>query len=98
MEKKLYELIFTNQEFFAAAINLRKIGWGKNGFDFNGADNTLQLLSLHPGVSVDNVIENTGFKISIKSTDLTPMPASEELSLIREVLDPQNIRNSIFGE
>jgi len=26
------------------------------------------------------------------------MPSNEELAYIREVLDPQGIRNSIFGE
>ena len=34
----------------------------------------------------------------IKSDELTPMPSEEELIFIREVLDPQGIRNSIFGE
>ena len=89
---------FKNKDLSNGKFEIKLVVTNLGVFDFNGADNTLQLLSLHPGVSVDNVIENTGFKISIKSTDLTPMPASEELSLIREVLDPQNIRNSIFGE
>ena len=67
-------------------------------FDFNGENNNLQLLSLHPGVSIDNVIENTGFDVIIKSDEVTQMPTSDELACIREVLDPQGIRNSIFGE
>jgi len=53
---------------------------------------------LHPGVSIDDVISNTGFDVMIKSEEITPMPSHEELNLIREVLDPQGIRNSIFGE
>ena len=67
-------------------------------FDFNGENNNLQLLSLHPGVSIDNVIENTGFDVNIKSDEVTQMPTSDELACIREVLDPQGTRNSIFGE
>ena len=67
-------------------------------FDFNGENNNLQLLSLHPGVSIDNVIENTGFDVIIKSDEVTQMPTSDELVCIREVLDPQGTRNSIFGE
>ena len=67
-------------------------------FDFNGEDNSFQLLSLHPGVSVDDVIENTGFDVIINSDKATPMPTDEELACIREILDPQGIRNSIFGE
>ena len=58
----------------------------------------MQLLSLHPNVSVDDVITNTGFEIAIQSDSITSMPSSEELVLIREVLDPQGIRNTIFGE
>ena len=58
----------------------------------------MQLLSLHPNVSVDDVIANTGFEIAIQSDSITSMPSSEELVLIREVLDPQGIRNTIFGE
>ena len=58
----------------------------------------MQLLSLHPNVSVDDVITNTGFEIAIQSDSITSMPSNEELVLIREVLDPQGIRNTIFGE
>ena len=47
---------------------------------------------------VDNIVENTGFDVIIKSDEVTPMPTSDELAYIREVLDPQGIRNSIFGE
>ena len=58
----------------------------------------MQLLSLHPNVSVDDVIANTGFEIAIQSDSISSMPSNEELVLIREVLDPQGIRNTIFGE
>ena len=67
-------------------------------FDFSGENNNLQLLSLHPGVNVDDVVTNTGFDVLIKSDEITSMPSNEELTLIREVLDPQGFRNSIFGE
>ena len=48
--------------------------------------------------SPDDVISNTGFDLIIKSEEATPLPSDKELVLIREVLDPQGIRNSIFGE
>jgi glutaconate CoA-transferase, subunit B len=67
-------------------------------FDFNGPDHQLQLLSLHPGVSIDDVLINTGFEIAVQSEDETRAPSVEELKCIREVLDPSNIRNTIFGE
>ena len=53
---------------------------------------------MHTGASVDDIRLNTGFEISVSSETITPMPSEEELILIREVLDPQGIRNSIFGE
>ena len=89
---------FKNKDLSNGKFEIKLVVTNLGVFDFNGKDNTLQLLSLHPGVSTGDVIENTGFQVSIKSDSTTPMPSSEELALIREVLDPQNIRNSIFGE
>ncbi len=67
-------------------------------FDFNGPNHQLQLLSIHPGVSIEDIIENTGFNIAIKSDEETTLPSDEELTLIREVLDPMGTRKIIFGE
>ena len=67
-------------------------------FDFNGPDHQLQLLSIHPGVSIEDIIENTGFNIAIKSDEETTLPSDEELKLIREALDPMGTRKIIFGE
>ncbi|MDB9935209.1 ketoacid CoA transferase, partial [Gammaproteobacteria bacterium] len=61
-------------------------------------DHQMQLLSMHPGVSMEDIIENTGFKIAIKSDEETILPSDEELLLIREVLDPMGTRKIIFGE
>ena len=67
-------------------------------FDFNGPNNQLQMLSLHSGVSKEEVIEKTGFEFTIKSEDQTLAPTEEELHFIRETLDPKGLRNSIFGD
>ena len=67
-------------------------------FDFNGPANQLQLLSIHPGVSMEDIFNNTGFKVAIKSDEETALPSGEELTLIREVLDPMGTRKIIFGE
>ena len=89
---------FKNQELSNGKFEIKLVVTNLGVFDFNGKDNSLQLLTLHPGVSVDDVIKNTGFDLTIKSEGLTPMPSSEDLHLIRDILDPQGIRNSIFGE
>ena len=65
--------------------------------DFNTEDRRMRLVSVHPGVSVDEVVQNTGFELVIPS-DLgeTPPPTKEELDLIRNKIDPENLRDSQF--
>ena len=89
---------YKNKQLSNGKFEIKVVVTNLGVFDFNGTDNSMQLLSLHPGASVDDVKLNTGFEISISSETITPMPSEEELILIREVLDPQGIRNSIFGE
>ena len=89
---------YKNKQLSNGKFEIKVVVTNLGVFDFNGTDNSMQLLSLHPGVSVDDVKLNTGFEISISSETITPMPSEEELTLIREVLDPKGIRNSIFGE
>jgi glutaconate CoA-transferase, subunit B len=52
----------------------------------------MTLVSTHPGVSVKDIIDNTGFKLIVP--DIVPMtgePSTEELLLLREELDPNRI-------
>jgi glutaconate CoA-transferase subunit B len=54
-----------------------------------GADGEAFLASVHPGVSVDEVISNTGWPLRIQSdVTQTPAPTPQELAAIREI-DPQ---------
>ncbi len=58
----------------------------------------MRLRSVHPGVTVDEVVEATGFELAVP--DEVPesrLPTGEELHLIREVLDPQGYRKAEFG-
>ena len=62
-------------------------------FDVGGADDTLRLLSVHPGASVDEVREATGFDLDVPAdVPITREPTMEEQILIREVLDPKGLR------
>ncbi|WP_459549021.1 CoA-transferase subunit beta [Nocardia sp. X0981] len=62
-------------------------------FDFNGPGHTMRALGLHPGVTADEVAENTSFEIAeLDTAGTTRLPTAEELRLIREVLDPKKIR------
>ena len=89
---------FKNKDLSNGKFEIKLVVTNLGVFDFSGENNNLQLLSLHPGVNVDDVVTNTGFNVLIKSDEITSMPSNEELTLIREVLDPQGFRNSIFGE
>jgi acyl CoA:acetate/3-ketoacid CoA transferase beta subunit len=63
-------------------------------FDFGGPDHTFRALSLHPGVTADQVADNTSFEVpGLADAGVTRAPTDEELRLIREVLDPRNLRD-----
>jgi glutaconate CoA-transferase subunit B len=50
------------------------------------------LLSIHPGVSPDDVLANTGFPLAVPNPlPVTPAPSQEELRLLREQIDPRRV-------
>ena len=60
------------------------------------------LVSIHPGVRIEDVVANTGFPLKITDrVPLTPLPTAEELALLREQIDPWNVylgeRSSVPG-
>ncbi len=62
-------------------------------FDFGGPGRTLRLVSAHPGVRVETITENTGFEVVVDGHGETRLPTDAELRLIRDVLDPRELRN-----
>lgn len=66
---------------------------GTYGFDEQTGEMTL--LAVHPGVTLDEVEENTGWKPRVsESIGETPRPTDEELRLIRTQLDPEGVYTS----
>ncbi|NIY64246.1 CoA-transferase beta subunit [Streptomyces malaysiensis] len=62
--------------------------------DFATPHRSLRLRSVHPGVTVDQVREATGFPLAVPDeVPHTRAPSAEELRLIREVLDPKGLRD-----
>jgi acyl CoA:acetate/3-ketoacid CoA transferase beta subunit len=62
--------------------------------DFGGPDHTLRLVSVHPGVTVDEVRAASGCDIHAGiDVPETRTPTLEELVLMREVLDPRSLRD-----
>ena len=63
-------------------------------FDFDTPDRAMRLRSLHPGVTVDDVVAATGFALTIPDdVPATRQPDPDELRLIRDVLDPRGLRD-----
>ena len=59
-------------------------------FDFDRARRRFRLASVHPGHSVEEVIENTGFDFDgPEQVPTTPAPSAETLELMRKVVAPQ---------
>ncbi|MGA8493110.1 MAG: CoA-transferase [Terriglobales bacterium] len=49
-----------------------------------GNDGEAYLASVHPGIEVDDVLGNTGWKLNLKGVKQTPEPTGDELKAIRE--------------
>jgi glutaconate CoA-transferase subunit B len=60
--------------------------------DFGGPEHQIRLVSLHPGVTAEEVQENTGYPVHIPDdVPVTVAPTQEQL-LIIAALDPHNQR------
>ena len=72
---------------------IRRVVTNLGVFDFETPDHSMRLRSVHPGVSVDEVTEATGFDLVVPpDVPETRLPTPEELELIRTVLDPRGLR------
>ena len=62
--------------------------------DFSGPQGSMALRSVHPGVSVDEVIAASGFELHLPA-DIpeSSLPTDVELTMIRESLDPKALRD-----
>ena len=65
--------------------------------DFGGPDHQVRLVSLHPGVTVEQVQAATGFPVYVPAqVPTTADPTPEQLALLAQ-LDPHNLRASVLG-
>lgn len=64
--------------------------------DFRGPEHAARIISLHPGVTFEEVQAETGFPLLTAGTvATTPEPTAEQLAIIRR-LDPHNIRAGVI--
>ena len=78
------------KEWQGAGPTVVVTGLGVYGFDDATGEMTLE--SLHPGVTVEQVRENTGWEMKVAADmQATDAPTDEELRIIREELDPEGV-------
>lgn len=64
--------------------------------DFEPETKQMRLKSVHPGVTVEQVVENTGFELIIpEDVPTTPIPTEKELEILNKV-DPNNIVKNLI--
>ena len=79
-------------------LDLRRIVSNLAVMDFGGDSNSIRVVSLHPGVTLEQVQENTGFPLT-QIADLveTSEPTDDQL-VVLDRLDPHNLRSTIFKD
>lgn len=81
-------------------INLKIIVSNLAVLDFKGPDHKIRIKSLHPNVNLKEVQDNTGFELVVDSENITetPLPSDKQLLIIREFLDPENLREKALPD
>ena len=74
-------------------FDLRRVVTNLAVLDWETPERRMRLRSVHPGVTVADVVEATGFELVVPADVAeTRPPTDEELRLIREVIDPAGER------
>ncbi len=74
--------------------DIRRVVSNLGVFDFETPERTMRLRSYHPGVTVDDIVNATGFELVVPAeVSETRRPTPEELDLVRVVLDPGSLRD-----
>jgi glutaconate CoA-transferase subunit B len=58
---------------------------------FDEKTKEMYLSEYYPGISVEKIIENTGFEIDVSRAVESIPPSEEELRVLREEVDPQRL-------
>jgi len=75
--------------------DVRRVVSNLGVFDFGGPGHTMRAVSLHPGVEPDQVAANTSFEVhGLNEAKYSRLATGDELSLIREHIDPKALRDN----
>lgn len=58
---------------------------------FDDATKEMYLAEYYPGITVDKIVENTGFPIDVSRAREAEPPSAEDLRILREEVDPQRL-------
>lgn len=73
-------------------IDLRRIITDLCVLDFTGPNRNIRLASLHQGICLEEVLDNTGFELDVPDVvATTPAPEAYQLDIIAEI-DPEGLR------
>lgn len=83
---------------YPKGLDLRLIISNLAVLDFGGPDHAIRVRSLHPGISFEQLQDNTGFPILRPdgAIPVTPPPSGAQLQMIRRVIDPNNVRDTVI--
>ncbi|MFM7756324.1 MAG: CoA-transferase subunit beta [Actinomycetota bacterium] len=79
--------------FIAERHDLRRVITNMAVLDFGGPDHTMRLVSVHPGVTVDEVVANTGFALELPDEVPTSREPNEAEAAAIALLDPRGLRH-----
>jgi len=92
-----YDTLAALPEASRRNVDIRRVVTEMAAFDFATADHSMRLVSVHPGVALDDVVAATPWDLHIDGDVPTSrMPSAEDLELIRTVIDPNGARMGEF--
>lgn len=78
--------------------NPSKVVTPKANFRFDRDAGVLRLDSVHPGYTLDDIRENTGFDLGADTASVTPPPSEAELETLRQVIRRKMIDSGTYAE
>jgi glutaconate CoA-transferase subunit B len=85
-----------NQRSDQYKINEIKVISNLGVMNFQNPARVMQVQSYHPGHSIEEIKENTGFELKVTAdVSETPVPGRDIIELINR-MDPDNVRRSEF--
>src|SRR5271157_446041 len=87
-----YQGYNTREQFALPGAGPKKVFTNLGVYDFEPATKSMRLISIHPSVSVQVVVDATGFPLLILDDQSeTEAPSDQELSILRTKVDPLGI-------